>query len=137
VAGRVGNATRGARALVVAGAIRLAPTTSASAARALRIIRVPLRVSSTFSARADPAAASSVPMSRMNVGGGDSLARLAQARLSSFEYCHSALSSVRTLTPAPLAICRHAARYPSQKLTGYCERGLTPSDSSARMSRIG
>ena len=40
-------------------------------------------------------------------------------------------------TPHRAASSRHALRYASQKLTGYCERALTPSDSSARTSRIG
>jgi len=38
--------------------------------------------------------------------------------LSSFEYCQSALSSVRRLTPARRASSRHVPRYSSQKLTG-------------------
>ena len=53
----------------------------------------------------------------------------------SFECCHSALSSVRMLTSCRRASSRQADRYSSQKLSGYCERGLTPSDSSGRANR--
>src|SRR6201989_2615882 len=63
--------------------------------------------------------------------------RYGSKRLRSLLCCHSALSSVRSDTPTCCASSRHASRYPSQKLSGYCERGLTPRDSSARTSRIG
>ena len=60
-----------------------------------------------------------------------------QSRPRSLECCHSALSSVRRLTPARQARRRQTSRYASQKLTGYVARALTPSDWSARTSRIG
>src|SRR4030088_765473 len=65
------------------------------------------------------------------------LAAANDADQRSLECCHSALSSVRSDTPHRAASSRHGSRVRSQKLSGYCERGVTPSDSNARTSRIG